>query len=710
MLLKDASTALYTVSFDLWWRENPSVASAQVRVQGDVVIPHEEWVWLATTVSAANVTLYSSQNGKDVTAFGTAAADITAEIPSSGMFHIGRNFTGLIDNVLINVTQLGEELQQYSECPLSSVAATYRFNEKHGAWTSTSKLPANEPPFGSGEDMAQHNNNLYVANIATYGVIGLVVSSAQDGSNLTLTCPNPPGRSDVIIDHILLADLGNGTIRSNSVVFEPGTCVDARAAFSLVTQQCFGKSSCSIAVNATALQVQGLLNECNGNPTRTLSVAVACAPQSPGTVWSDESAPTRYGDLVAGDVFEMCSEEVADWLPEGTIPANWQNTFPDCNSTAVGQARATVHSYLGIYMLDKCGARHMWLAGKDRSDINATLVWTGSPKAKENSCEIGPPAEQPLQLLQQTLPTGGDEAPCKNDDVMLFKYMPLATGNAIIRITQNGEMLHETGVHVAAGPPSAQHSIISGSALVAPRAGQTATLTIEAKDAANNTLDILCGEFQERLSIEFKPEAKLDYVATNKPGFCELIVDFQQAVEHTLNITTSIEGLDSSYLFPEDRNTVIRTVKVSSGVILMANTASGVAPEGRTATAAASCSGDVVLFGGADARRSYVYDTWRFSSKRNAVFTYRTPIHVSGGEAPAEFTVGLTLDTKKMIQAGQMRNDCDDLTFVSTAGETLKYWLDPLPGCNAATTLIWLQLPNGDNATMYHGGNAPVRS
>jgi hypothetical protein len=714
MLLLNASTSLYMVSFELWWLESdePAVVSKQAKVEGEMVFPPKEWVWLASDVSSENLTLYSFQDGRDLTMIQTSIPNIPLRIVSSGMLHIGQNFTGLIDNVIIDVKPPDDlELQQYSQCPYSSALAAYRFNEKDGAWTSMAKLIKVDEFQRTGEEsLAQHTNNVYAANIETHGIIGLVASSAQDGSNLMLECPNSLGSRDVVITHILVADLGDGTINNISGAFEPGACVDARAALSLVTKECFGEVTCSISVNTTELRLQGLLGECEGEPTRTLSVVVSCAPQNPSTLWSVDSAPSKFGDLVGGDVFEMCSEMVAEWLPEGAIPLRWQNTFSDCDNSEVGQAQATVNSYLGIYMLDKCGVRHMWPAGSNRSDISATLVWNRGHQTRDGACEGEPLATQPLELWLGNHATGLNEAACSDDNVMLFKYVPVEAGKAMVKIKHNGELLYESDIHVAAGPPSAQHSIIGGSILMSPTAGQPATLVIEAKDAAANTLDIPCEEFQERLLVEINPDVDVTYFPTDKLGFCELVIEFRQAGKHTINITTSMDGLDYSYLFPDGRNTVVKTVAVASGVILMANSVSGISPEGRIATAAASCSGDLVMFGGADARRSYVYDTWRFSSKEYSVFTFQTPIRVSGGTATAKFTLGLTLNTKKMIQAGQMRSDCEDIMFVSKAGEALKYWLDPLPGCNAESTLIWLQLPNGENVTMYHGGTAPVRT
>ena len=296
------------------------------------------------------------------------------------------------------------------------------------------------------------------------------------------------------------------------------------------------------------------------------------------------------------------------------------------------------------------------------------------------------------------------------EDPHLFKYLPLHAGNATLRIAVDGWLVYEQAVVVSPGPASAQNSDLGGSALALPTAGQPATLVITVKDAASNTLDMPCKLFREHLTIDVAPAANVSFVDTSALGICELTVTYLRAGTHTVSLSTPTDGIDAVFEFVGDGNSVSREVEVSAGIMLHADPVRSLRPEGRAATAAAACGDDIVLFGGADARRSYAGDTWRFRDNGDdALFTFATPLLVTGGEAAGPFTERLMLDTATLIAKGQLRSDCTDLMFASASGMPLPYWLDPVPGCNAERTVIWLQLPDGENVTMYHGGTRPVR-
>ena len=75
----------------------------------------------------------------------------------------------------------------------------------------------------------------------------------------------------------------------------------------------------------------------------------------------------------------------------------------------------------------------------------------------------------------------------------------------------------------------------------------------------------------------------------------------------------------------------------------------------------------------------------------------RGPVVLIGIDA-ADVTV-----VEQLISAGQLRADCGDLLFTTQDGTPLKYWLDPIPGCSAPNSVVWLQLLSSDDVRMFHG-------
>ncbi|MDI6777894.1 MAG: DUF2341 domain-containing protein [Patescibacteria group bacterium] len=94
-------------------------------------------------------------------------------------------------------------------------------------------------------------------------------------------------------------------------------------------------------------------------------------------------------------------------------------------------------------------------------------------------------------------------------------------------------------------------------------------------------------------------------------------------------------------------------------------------------------------------------------------WAYRQKIQLtnSTGADLTDFQVSTAVDTATLITAGKMiTGTCADMRFTDSKGQQLDYWIEENnPGCNSATTKVWIKAPkvyNGTNATsiyMYYG-------
>jgi len=87
---------------------------------------------------------------------------------------------------------------------------------------------------------------------------------------------------------------------------------------------------------------------------------------------------------------------------------------------------------------------------------------------------------------------------------------------------------------------------------------------------------------------------------------------------------------------------------------------------------------------------------------------YRKPITINNpGPVLTDFQILVTLDTRSLIEAGEMRSNCEDIRFADLNGLTqLSYWLEA--GCNTVSTKIWIKvpkIPSGEKIIYVYYGN-----
>ena len=60
--------------------------------------------------------------------------------------------------------------------------------------------------------------------------------------------------------------------------------------------------------------------------------------------------------------------------------------------------------------------------------------------------------------------------------------------------------------------------------------------------------------------------------------------------------------------------------------------------------------------------------------------------------------VRIVLDTKYLIEHGFVQPECNDILFSSSpvleTGSTLPYWIDPTPGCDSQSTIVFVKISN----------------
>jgi hypothetical protein len=94
----------------------------------------------------------------------------------------------------------------------------------------------------------------------------------------------------------------------------------------------------------------------------------------------------------------------------------------------------------------------------------------------------------------------------------------------------------------------------------------------------------------------------------------------------------------------------------------------------------------------------------------NSNWLYRRSIFISNSESQIiNEDVLIEYDTKSLIEAGKLQDDCDDLRFVDSDDSTsLSYWIEG--GCNTQNTQIWVRIPklpqSGETIYMYYGNES----
>lgn len=71
-------------------------------------------------------------------------------------------------------------------------------------------------------------------------------------------------------------------------------------------------------------------------------------------------------------------------------------------------------------------------------------------------------------------------------------------------------------------------------------------------------------------------------------------------------------------------------------------------------------------------------------------FNYRKKITISTNNSRTNYQIKITTDTQSLITAGKMLNNCNDLRFGDSHGNSIDYWIES--GCNTPSTVVWIEV------------------
>lgn len=97
----------------------------------------------------------------------------------------------------------------------------------------------------------------------------------------------------------------------------------------------------------------------------------------------------------------------------------------------------------------------------------------------------------------------------------------------------------------------------------------------------------------------------------------------------------------------------------------------------------------------------------------NSSWQYRQRVDVANSNATdlTDFQVSFTIDTASLITAGKLQSECQDIRVTDIGGRELPHWIEENnPGCNSATTKVWVKMPNlsrsGGTLYAYYGNSS----
>jgi len=132
-----------------------------------------------------------------------------------------------------------------------------------------------------------------------------------------------------------------------------------------------------------------------------------------------------------------------------------------------------------------------------------------------------------------------------------------------------------------------------------------------------------------------------------------------------------------------------------------------VTPSARYESVMAAYGGDVYVWGGASADKSYLNDMAKMKTwvdVKTDSYGYMTTLKVSGASETSA-VIPVNMNTAALIASGVLRSDCGDLKMVDPETHVvLQYWIDPLPGCNNERSTVFVEVPKAPmSVQVFHG-------
>jgi hypothetical protein len=665
-------------------------------VSENITLPADEWVHMVATYDGHSIALFMSADPSSLTLVknGTYFGEpLMYGKANAQPMHIGENFFGLIDEVKVFSSVLDHnQTVAHGVCPShpkgllhdDDLVAYYRFNEGFGNTTADSSA--------SGVN----------------GIHGLICGEVEQNEHLLLECP-----TGYAITEILYANFGVNEGSCGNMNHDGDECFNPDTA-SILMEMCGDQESCLInAFN----DIFG--NACEG-VRKTLAVQALCAPTAPYVEavdcrsfsgvclddyrWSYQTAPTLVG--TASSLTEpMCPYQQAEYAHGAPGFANLLMEGGDCEGWDLSTATAGVNESFAIFVMDGCG--YVDMSKGPEQEWNGMVTFPYSHWTQE----IGDGANEVAQGIC-TPEMSGELDPIPLDgvwsgggycnlyqDAWIYQYQPTHVGHGVLTFKLNEEFVFSTDVAIKAGAISPE-SHVTGPSVV--EAGVMTSVQVMAKDAVGNFLLELTQEDLDLVTVSTTGADAVLYSATGTaPTGWMSGANVDASVITTYLVFAEAGEFDVAVTVANATTTF--TVTVVPPSVRAPTVFSEDVPEPRFEHSAVEIDNAMYVFGGAKKDKTYLSETWKLEIGTGPQFQYRSMVHVDG-ELAAGTSLPLIVNTHALIDSGLMRVDCMDMLFLTEEGAPVAHWVDPLPGCGAEETVVWIKVESPEmELAMYYG-------
>ena len=267
--------------------------------------------------------------------------------------------------------------------------------------------------------------------------------------------------------------------------------------------------------------------------------------------------------------------------------------------------------------------------------------------------------------------------------------------------TRDGDVLQDNidvEVHARLG----EQSDVEIMTIPDTEAGVSAAVRFTLGDGFENTI---MDDHSDDIVVSIYQSASMMAVKTiSSPWFDEstgeYLVSFLAGspVEHTIDITVISVNATASAQFAKTRPSWRKLL-----------TKDGEVPAGtrrfEAGGAADPESGDLYIWGGASADKSYLNDVWALrgvdpsAEDAPTVLAYSKTVTVTSAKPlPDATVVEISVDTASLISSGKMHHKCNDLYFTMPEnGDYLLFYVDTFAdhACGTQDTTVYLQIPGG---------------
>eukprot|EP00854_Cymbomonas_tetramitiformis_P001562 gene1562-2195_t len=657
------------------------VGAENFRIARQVVaVPMGEWVHLGMTYSGTELKLYVDASLVESNSYD----EMLFEKRNSQPLRVGKDFSGLLDNVLIfsEVRDL-EHFVPDSFCPVNvdpkmtekGLIAYYRFNENGGFATKDSSTIGND------------------------GILGLVCDMVPEGKTAKLSCPTGYKMTDFLYTNFGDNDGGCGA-------YEMGDCSSAES-YAVVNASCYMQNECTVLASKAHFPVT-----C-ATTSKSLAINAVCSPDSTTTAsWSMDTAPTLVSVTTATEEDFICP---FDYMGTGIFPAWMEKDLTDemeagascsmheMNKVDIRTAQAGRTMVWGLIAKDGCGYRSIHGTDEFTGEIEYPLYHNLSMSHTCPDLPMTKVKDEVTMQISGSREIAGEPTYCGTYNNIYINFYHLeVTGVSHFTFRMNQEPFFEAvPLIVIPADISAQYTYAEGSGLYAGEAGVETMFKVVAYDHLGN------------LRMMWGDESALAVEVLNGPASAATAMELAPIPgEYFFYITYPLNGTYDVLVAVNGEPVSMTTAAIERSKIRPMTDLFNTHPPPRFEHSMVSYKDEVYFFGGARADKTYLDEMMKLNTGFNSemgAYNYRRLVVISN-MPETDYNVELTMDTASHIESGRLKPDCSDLRFLDMTGMPLKMWVEPSTapaGCGKTDTLIWIKVPGGmSEFWMYYGNKA----